>query len=211
MGVRIALAALVARAGVRGTRARAVETGVNETLGHNMSIPHTAGKLGADWVRLWALWQDMEPAPGTYNAHLIGVMNQRIAALKARGVKVLVVVHRAPAWASGGRGGTAPPSNPAAFGRVHGPDRPARARRRRLGAVERARQRRVLGRRAPTPPRTRRCCASAYPAIKAVQPGDAVVTGGMVGNDMDFLAGALRATARRARSTRSACTPTRRA
>jgi hypothetical protein len=29
---------------------------------------------------------------------------------------------------------------------------------------------------------------AAYPAIKAVQPGDVVVTGGMVGNNMDFLA-----------------------
>ena len=187
MGVRIALAALVLALACAAP-ARAVETGVNETLSHNMSIPRAAGKLGADWVRLWALWQDMEPAPGTYNAHLIGVMNQRIAALKARGVKVLVVVHRAPAWASGGRGGTAPPSNPAAFGRFMGqiaqrvpgadawelwnePDSPE------------------FWAGAPDPAGYAALLRAAYPAIKAVQPADTVVTGGMVGNNMDFLAG----------------------
>ena len=52
---------------------------------------------------------------------------------------------------------------------------------------------------------------AAYPAIKAVQPHDVVVTGATTGNNMDFIAAALRRTASRARSTRSACTPTPRA
>ncbi len=40
----------------------------------------------------------------------------------------------------------------------------------------------------PQPARYAAMVKSAYRAIKAVQPGDTVVTGGMVGNDMDFLA-----------------------
>ena len=40
----------------------------------------------------------------------------------------------------------------------------------------------------PQPARYAAMLKSAYGAIKAVQPGDTVVTGGMVGNDMDFLA-----------------------
>jgi hypothetical protein len=184
----LACAAAVAPAFACVPPARAVETGVNETLNHTLPIPHTASALGADWVRLWALWQDMEPAPGQYNAHLISVMNGRIAALKARGVKVLVVVHRAPAWASGGRGGIAPPSNPATFGafmgqiaqRVPGADawelwnEPDSGEFWEGGA---------------DPAAYAALLRSAYPAIKAAQPGDAVVTGGMVGNNMDFLAG----------------------
>jgi hypothetical protein len=185
MGVRIALASLALALACAGP-AHAVETGISETLGHTKPLPRAAGKLGADWVRLWALWQDMEPAPGSYNHHLIAVMNGRIAALKARGVKVLVVVHRAPAWATGGRGGAAPPSNPAAFGRF-------------MGAIAQ----RVAGADAwelwnepdspefwagaPDPAAYAAMLRSAYPAIKAVQPGDVVVTGGMVGNNMDFL------------------------
>jgi hypothetical protein len=186
MGVRIALAAF-AFALAWAAPARAVETGINETLGHTKPLPRTAGKLGADWVRLWALWQDLEPTPGGYNQYPISLLNARIAKLKSRGVKVLVVVHRAPAWASGGRGGSAPPSNPAAFGRF-------------MGQIAQ----RVPGADAwelwnepdsgefweggPDPAAYAALLRSAYPAIKAVQPGDVVVTGGMVGNNMDFLA-----------------------
>jgi hypothetical protein len=182
----LAGAAVLVAALAWATPARAVETGVNETLSHTVPLPHTAASLGADWVRLWALWQDMEPAPGQYNQHLISVINARIAALKARGVKVLVVVHRAPAWASGGRGGIAPPSNPATFGafmgqiaqRVPGADawelwNEPDSGEFWAGGADPAAYAALL--------------RSAYPAIKAVQPGDAVVTGGMVGNNMDFL------------------------
>ena len=167
--------------------ARAVETGLNETLGHTKPLPRTAGQLGADWVRLWALWETMEPSPGRFDEHLIGVLNGRIAALKARGVKVLVVVHRAPAWANGGRGGIAPPSDPATFGRFMG-----RIAARVPGADawelwnEPDSQEFWAG--GADPPAYAALLRAAYPAIKAAQPSDIVVTGGMVGNNMDFLA-----------------------
>ena len=183
MGVRIGLAALTL-AVVCAAPARAVETGINETLGHTKPLPRTAGELGADWVRMWALWQDMEPAPGDYNQHLISVMNGRIAALQARGVKVLVVVHRAPAWASSG--GT--PSNPAAFGRFMGQvaQRVPGADAWELWNEPDSAQ---FWGGAPDPAAYAAHLRAAYPAIKAVQPSDIVVTGGMVGNNMDFLAG----------------------
>jgi len=183
----LAGAAVLAAALAWAMPARAVETGVNETLGHTVPLPRTASSLGADWVRMWALWQDMEPAPGEYNEHLISVINGRIAALKARGIKVLVVVHRAPAWASGGRGGVAPPTDPATFGafmsqiaqRVPGADawelwNEPDSGEFWAGGADPAAYAALL--------------RAAYPAIKAVQPGDVVVSGGMVGNNMDFLA-----------------------
>ena len=209
MGFRPGLVAAVAAALVCAAPARAVETGVNETLSQTVSTPHKAERLGAQWVRLWALWQDLEPARGAYNQHLINVMGANIAALKARGIKVLVVMHRAPAWASGGRGGHAPPSDPAAFGALHGRARPRGARRRRVGALERA-GRAAFWAGGPEPGAYAALLRAAYPAIKAAQPCDVVVTGGMVGNNMDFLQRSTR-TARRAPSTRSACTPTPRA
>ena len=102
-------------------------------------------------------------------------------------MKVLVVVHRAPAWASGGRGGTAPPSDPAAFGRFMG---------RIAGAVPGVDAWELWNEPdsgqfwagGADPPAYAALLRAAYPAIKAAQPSDVVVTGGMVGNNFDFLA-----------------------
>jgi hypothetical protein len=187
MGVRFVPAAAVAAALMCAAPAHAVETGVNETLGQSVSTPRKASKLGADWVRVWALWQDLEPARGVYNEHLIGALNAKAAALHARGVKVLVVVHRAPAWASGGRGGIAPPSDPAAFGAFMG------SLAQRVPGVDawelwNEPDGSEFWLDGPEPGRYAALLKAAYPAIKAAQPGDVVVTGGMVGNDMDFLA-----------------------
>jgi Cellulase (glycosyl hydrolase family 5) len=188
MGYRSALAAAAAVAATLACAvpAAAVETGVNETLGQTVTTERKAHKLGANWVRLWALWQDIEPGRGVYNDHLIAAMNQKVAALHARGIRALVVVHRAPAWASGGVGGIAPPHDAETF-----------------GAFMRTMAQRVPGvdawelwnepdgaefwHNGPDPAAYAALVRAGYRAVKAVQPGDIVVTGGMVGNDMDFL------------------------
>src|SRR5918998_1285286 len=136
--------------------APAAETGVNETLAQTVSTAEKAPRLGADWVRIWALWQDLQPAPGQYTQHLVDDLNRRVGALKARGIKVLVVIHRSPAWAGGG---TTPPD----------PDS------------------HEFGAGAPDPAGYAAVVRAAYPAIKAVQPNDAVVLGGLVGNHFAFL------------------------
>jgi hypothetical protein len=168
--------------------AAAVETGVNETQGQRLLTAETAAGLGAGWVRLWSSWESMQPAPGKDATDVIANLDGAVRAAEAKGLAVLVVVQRSPAWASGGRGGIAPPSNPATFGafmghlaqRVPGvdaweiwnePDDPGF----------------FLG--GPDPGRYAAMLRAAYPAIKAAQPADVVVSGGMVANDMDFLAG----------------------
>ena len=104
MGLRSVLAAAAALAAMLacGTPARAVETGINETLGQTVSTADKAGRLRADWVRLWASWEQLQPTRGAYDAAALAAS---VDALKARGVKVLVVVHRSPAWAARGGGG----------------------------------------------------------------------------------------------------------
>jgi hypothetical protein len=186
MGVRIVLAALAVSLACAAP-ARAVETGVNDTLHNTLPLPYTADRLGADWVRLWMVWADMEQAPGTFDQPRIDAINRRIAALEARGVKVLVVVHRAPAWASGGRGGVAPPSDAGTFGRFMGEiaQRVPGADAWELWNEPDSGEFWAGG---ADPAAYAALLRSAYPAIKAVQPADVVVTGGMVGNDMDFLA-----------------------
>src|SRR5215217_1882752 len=122
MGSRSVLAAAtaVAAALACAAPARAVETGVNETLGQTLSTAQTAARLRADWVRLWVSWEQLQPARGTYQQNVLDDFRAAVAALEVRGINVLVVVQRSPAWASRGRGGMAPPDDLAAFGAFMG-------------------------------------------------------------------------------------------
>ncbi len=188
MGFRCALTVAGVLAAVLGcgAPAHAVETGVNETLGQTVPTEQKASHLGADWVRLWASWEALQPTPGAYEGHVVDATNAHVAALKARGVKVLVVVHRSPAWASRGYGGIAPPADPVSFAAF------MRGLAQRVPAVDawevwNEPDSPGFFRDAPQPGAYAAMLRAVYPAIKSVQPGDAVITGGMVGNDMDFL------------------------
>jgi hypothetical protein len=185
MGLRSAFAAVAALLACAAPAA-AVETGVNETLGQTVPTAQKAERLGADWVRLWASWEALQPARGAYDQNWLNALNGSVAALKARGVKVLVVVHRAPAWASGVQGGIAPPRDPASFGAFMGglAQRVPGADAWELWNEPDGSEFWLDG---PDPARYAAMVRAAYPAIKAVQPGDVVVTGGTAGNDMDFL------------------------
>ena len=96
--------------------ASAVETGVNDTLNATKPTAQTAAELGAGWVRLWASWEQAQPSPNGWAADVIYNMNTAANAAKAKGLKVLMVVQRTPAWANGGKGATHPPSDPSTFG-----------------------------------------------------------------------------------------------
>jgi hypothetical protein len=181
MGCRALLAAAAA-ALVCAAPAPAAETGVNETLAQTISTAEKAPKLGADWVRVWARWEELEQSPGGYTQHVVDELNGKVAALKARGIKVLVVVHRTPSWAGGG----ITPPDPGRFAAFMA------AIAQRVPAVdawelwnEPDSQEFWAG--APQPAEYAAVARAAYPAIKAVQPDDIVVLGGMVGNNFEFL------------------------
>jgi hypothetical protein len=166
--------------------ASAVETGVNETMNQSLPIGDAAGDLGADWVRLWGTWEGGEPQPGAYDQNYVKWLGDRVAAAKRRGVKVLVVIARSPGWATGGKPAIAPPDDPARFGAFMG------ELARRLPAVdawevwnEEDGGEFWLG--GPQPAVYAALLKASYAAIKAVQPNDVVVTGGTIGNNMDFL------------------------
>ncbi len=181
-----ALLALVVASLVLAAPAHAVETGVVEVLHQRVSTVEKASALRADWVRLWAGWDALEPRQGALDEHHVAALRAHVDALKARGIKVLVVVHLSPRWASGGQGGATPPADPATFGSFMGriaaavpgvdawelwnePDSPTFF----AGGADPAKYAAML--------------RAAYPAIKAAQPTDTVVTGGMVANNMDFV------------------------
>jgi hypothetical protein len=186
MGLRSTLVAAAVALLVPAAPAAALETGVNETLRQTVPTVRKSARLGADWVRLWARWSELEPAPGAYDASVLGALRAHASALEARGIKVLVVVTGSPSWASGGRGAIAPPADPAAFGRFMA------GLAARVGDVDawelwNEPDGSEFWLDGPQPARYAALLRAAYPAIKAAQPHDVVVAGGMVGNDMDFL------------------------
>ena len=178
--------ALLAAFALAAAPAAAVETGVNETMNQNIPLAATAGELGADWVRVWGTWEHAEPSPGQFNGPYIDALAGKVADAHARGIKVLMIIGRSPGWATGGRPAIAPPNDPAAFGRFMG------ELARRLPGVdawelwnEQDGAEFWLG--GPQPGVYAAMVKAAYPAIKAVQPHDVVVTGGLIGNNMDYL------------------------
>ena len=167
--------------------AAALETGVNETINATKPTAESAAGLRAGWVRLWASWEQAEPAKGQFKPDIIYNMNAGADAAKAKGLKVLMVVQRSPAWASGGKGGTTPPSNPADFGRAMG------ELAKRVPAVDawelwNEEDGQMFWAGGADPAKYAAMVKAAYPAIKAVQPHDVVVTGATTGNNMDFIA-----------------------
>jgi Cellulase (glycosyl hydrolase family 5) len=167
--------------------ARAVETGVVETIGQSKPSARTAARLGAGWVRVWANWRDLQPSRGSFAPAAVARLQGAVAALHARGVKALIVVHQSPAWATGGAGPTVLPANPATYGSFMG----GLARRVPADAWEIWNEPDDPGflAGAPDPARYAALLRAAYPAIKAARPRATVVTGGLVGNDIDFVEG----------------------
>src|SRR5215207_2754943 len=188
MRSRILLPILLAVTAALGAAApaHAVQVGLNKTLGNTVPIADTTRDLGGAWVRVWGEWEDAEPSPGQWRPDVLSAMNIEANEAKAKGLKVLMVVQRSPAWASGGKGGTTPPTDPATFGRAMGEIAG------RVPGVdawelwnEEDSERFFAG--GADPAKYAAMVKSAYSAIKAAQPGDLVVTGATTGNNFAFI------------------------
>ena len=97
-----------------------------------------------------------------------------------------MVVQRSPAWASGGQGGIHPPTDPATFGAAMG------GLASRVPGVDawelwNEEDETAFWAGGADPAKYAGVVKSAYPAIKAVQPDDLVVTGATTGNNSDFI------------------------
>ena len=103
MRSRILLPILLAVTATLGAAApaHALEVGLNKTLGNTVPFADKTKELGAGWVRIWGEWEDAEPAKGQWRPDVINNMNADANAAKAKGLKVLMVIQRSPAWASG--------------------------------------------------------------------------------------------------------------
>jgi hypothetical protein len=176
----------VAALAVAAPPAAALETGVNDTLHATRPTAQTASELGAGWVRLWASWEAAQPGPNQWAPDVVSNLNAAANAAQARGLKVLMVVQRSPAWASGGKGGPHPPTDPATFGAAMGG---LAARVPPVDAWElwNEEDETIFWAGGADPEKYAAMVKSAYPAIKAAQPDDVVVTGATTGNNFDFI------------------------
>jgi hypothetical protein len=59
------------------------------------------------WVRLWADWPTLMPAPGTFAADRVAALDDQLAIARADGLRTILTLYRTPAWV--GRGVAAHP------------------------------------------------------------------------------------------------------
>jgi len=62
---------------------------------------------GTRWVRLWADWPTLVPAPGTFAADRVAALDDQLAQARADGLHTILTLYRAPGWV--GRGVAAGP------------------------------------------------------------------------------------------------------
>lgn len=70
--------------------------GDEDNLGSNQYFLDLARASGCDWVRIQAQWSELEQHPGVYTFNPLSTM---VDQARERGLKVLVTVNSAPAWA----------------------------------------------------------------------------------------------------------------
>jgi hypothetical protein len=173
--------------------------------------------LKAGWVRIFVTWSAMEPSSkGAYDDTQMGVLNDRIQAFRAKGLKVLAVVHRAPPWARvnpAAGADNSPPANPdgADYGDFMGhmaqrfadtTAKPGVSAWEIWNEPDNEKENDGFWAGGPDPVGYTRILKNAYGKIKsgalaggAIAP-PTVVTGGMVGNDFDFVADLYKAGAK---------------
>ena len=62
---------------------------------------------GTRWVRLWADWPTLMPAPGTFAADRVAALDDQLATARADGLRTILTFYRTPDWV--GRGVAAAP------------------------------------------------------------------------------------------------------
>jgi hypothetical protein len=56
---------------------------------------------GTGWVRLWADWPTLMPAPGTFALDRLGALDDQIAHARADGLRTILTLYRFPSWVNG--------------------------------------------------------------------------------------------------------------
>jgi hypothetical protein len=57
---------------------------------------------GTRWVRLWADWPTLMPAPGSFAADRVAALDDQLATARADGLHTILTLYRTPDWVGGG-------------------------------------------------------------------------------------------------------------
>jgi Cellulase (glycosyl hydrolase family 5)/Bacterial Ig domain len=156
----------------------------------NMGDPHIRDlrTLGTHWVRVFATWADLEPAPGYYAPNWLYAYEKLFRELP-HGTKVIVDVVGTPEWETGSADEHTPPANPSDYAAFVG----GLAQRwgPRVAAYELWNEEDSSGWwvGAPDPSAYAALLRATYPVVKAAEPRATVLVGGLTGNDYPFLEG----------------------
>jgi hypothetical protein len=53
------------------------------------------------WVRMWADWPSLEPAPGQLDGFRLSALDAQVDAARADGLRIILTLYRFPTWANG--------------------------------------------------------------------------------------------------------------
>jgi hypothetical protein len=177
--------------GVLPANAGAAEAGVNLTDLSPTSISQ-ASTLGAHWVRVFAVWNDLEAAPGAHASNWFAEYDHLLAALP-KGTKVIIDLVGTPPWESGSSASNAPPRDPADYGNILHYMAQRWAGKVAAYEIWNEEDTSLWWAGAPDPAAYTRLLQTAYTAVKSADPNAAVVLGGLTGNDYNFLQGVYQA------------------
>jgi hypothetical protein len=99
LGVSPAMAGTVRRCVALGP-AGCIAPGCPQDLraGDNRAL---LAQSGTRWVRLWADWPSLMPAPATFAADRVAALDAQIAQARADGLQTILTLYRFPAWVNG--------------------------------------------------------------------------------------------------------------
>ena len=144
--------------------------------------------LGAKWIRLEVNWAEVEPTQGAYDAWSLQQLDAAVRRNRAAGRQVVIMIGKAPRWASGSADQGTPPRDPADYARFV-----------KMIAVRYAGDgiagyeiwnEENIGRfwgGTPDAAGYVRLLAAAAPAVRSADPDAEVVFGGLSTNDADYV------------------------
>ena len=190
MRARLPLILLAAALLLPAAAAPAAQPGIVQSANYPADEAQVSAGIGARWVRLYFRWDEAEPGSTGGNCQrredVIQNFERRVNAYRLAGVNVLTVVMFSSPCANNGAGMTVAPD---AARYANFMEYMARRFAGRVGAWEiwNEPDETVFWHRGPDPLAYAGLLKAAYPAIKRADPLATVVTGGMTGNNFQFL------------------------
>ncbi len=177
--------------GVGASTAFAAEAGVGLSEPSAGQIANVKS-LGTHWVRMFATWPDLEPAPGVYASNWLAYYEQAFKQLPA-GTKVIIDVVGSPKWETGSSNQNTPPAHPSDYAAFLGSLAQRWAGHVAAFEIWNEEDASAWWAGGPNPAAYAQLLKAVYPAIKAADPSVTVVLGGLTGNDYQYLEGVYQA------------------